>query len=156
MLDYAMRWIQAKRSIRPLREVDKLDIQNIQKFLDLVPAELISQRALSCNEYARALFHLEHYCQRVEQEKKQPGERANLLKQLQDIYANIDEPDGLEGMSTQLHALDLNQQVLSHKKAGRWAAAQTWYETKLAETPDDSDIQVELLNCLKQGGYHGE
>ncbi|KAH0495668.1 hypothetical protein TgHK011_009203 [Trichoderma gracile] len=152
-LDYAMRWIHAKRSTR-LTGAAKENVSKIQAMLDNIPAELISQRAIDCNEYARALFHLEQHAQKMDQAKREPGDRTRLLQQLQDIYANIDEPDGLEGISAHLHVLDINQQILSHKKAGRWAAAQTWYEMQLAEKPDNAEVQVELLNCLKQAGQH--
>ncbi|KAL6794711.1 hypothetical protein GGI42DRAFT_345653 [Trichoderma sp. SZMC 28013] len=152
-LDYAMRWIHAKRSGR-LTGTAKENVSRIQAMLDSIPAELISQRAIDCNEYARALFHLEQHGQKMDQVKRQPGDRARLLQQLQDIYANIDEPDGLEGISAHLHVLDINQQILSHKKAGRWTAAQTWYEMQLAEKPDNAEVQIDLLNCLKQAGQH--
>ncbi|ODA83274.1 hypothetical protein RJ55_01786 [Drechmeria coniospora] len=134
--------------------IGKESVASIQKVLDGIPAELISQRATDCNEYARALFHLERHIQKMEQQKREPGDRNRSLERLQDIYANIDEPDGLEGISTHLHALDIHQQILSHKKAGRWTAAQTWYEMQLAEQPDSVDVQVDLLNCLKQAGQH--
>lgn len=149
-----MRWIHAKRSTR-LTGAAKENVSKIQAMVDNIPAELISQRAIDCNEYARALFHLEQHAQKMDQAKREPGDRTRLLQQLQDIYANIDEPDGLEGISAHLHVLDINQQILSHKKAGRWAAAQTWYEMQLAEKPDNAEVQVELLNCLKQAGQHG-
>ena len=78
------------------------------------------------------------------------------MVQLQDIYTQIDEPDGIEGISAHLHVLDIDQQILAHRKAGRWTAAQSWYEIKLAETPDDMDVQVNLLTCLKESGQHGK
>lgn len=151
-----MRWVHAKKASGRLSTEGKESIANIQKILDSIPAELISERASDCNEYARALFHLEQHAQKMEQQKREPGDRNRLLERLQDIYANIDEPDGLEGISSHLHALDINQQILGHKKAGRWAAAQTWYEIQLAEKPDDAEVQVELLNCLKHAGQHGK
>jgi serine/threonine-protein kinase ATR len=154
-LDYAMRWIQQKRAAGRLSAEGKENVAQIQRVLDQIPAELISQRAADCNEYSRALFHLEQHAQKMEQQKREPGQRDRLLEKLQDIYANIDEPDGLEGISSQLHALDINQQILSHKKAGRWASAQTWYEMQLAENPQNTEIQVDLFNCLKQAGQHG-
>ncbi|CAH0039431.1 unnamed protein product [Clonostachys solani] len=154
VLDYLMRWVQNKRSVPKLTTLDKESLTRVQRALDLIPAQLIAQRAIQCNEYARALFHLEQHAQNVEQKKSEPGERVRLLEQLQDIYANIDEPDGLDGISAHLPALDLNQQILGHKKAGRWGAAQTWYEMQLVEEPDNSDVQLELLNCLKQAGQH--
>ncbi|KAG6016356.1 hypothetical protein E4U54_001662 [Claviceps lovelessii] len=153
-VDYAMRWIQAKRAVGRLSVEGKESVARVQGLLDRIPAELISQRATDCNEYARALFHLEHHAQKMEQQKREPGERNRLLERLQNIYANIDEPDGLEGISSQLQALDINQQILSHKKAGRWSAAQTWYEMQLAENPANTDVRVDLLDCLKQAGQH--
>lgn len=128
----------------------------IQRLIDSIPAELVSQRAVDCNEFARALFYLEQHAQKLDQQKREPEDRTKLLERLQEIYANIDEPDGLEGVAAHLHVLDINQQILSHKKAGRWSAAQTWYEMQLAEKPGNLDIQLELLNCLKQSGHHGE
>ena len=155
-IDYALRWIQAKRATGRVTETDKANLSHIQEILDTIPAELISQRAIDCNEYARALFHLEQHAQKMEQRKREPGERTHLLETLQDIYANIDEPDGLDGISAHLHDLDINQQILSHRKAGRWTAVQSWYEMQLTEKPDNVDVQVDLLNCLKQAGQHGK
>ncbi|PHH79154.1 hypothetical protein CDD80_5521 [Ophiocordyceps camponoti-rufipedis] len=155
VIDYAMRWIQAKRSKGRLSSVDKENLSRIQGILDEIPAELIAQRALECNEYARALFHLEQHAQKLElKSEREPDDRIKLLERLQHIYANIDEPDGLEGISAHLPALDIKQQILTHKKAGRWTAAQTWYEMELAEKPDNADLQIELLRCFQQAGQH--
>ncbi|PHH78594.1 hypothetical protein CDD82_2953 [Ophiocordyceps australis] len=154
VLDYAMRWIHAKRSEGDWKLINKDAVCSIQSLIDQIPAELVSERARDCNEYARALFHLEQHASNVDQQKSKPQDRNRLLERLRDIYANIDEPDGLEGISAHLHALDLNQQILGHKKAGRWTAAQTWYEMKLAEKPQDVEARLDLLTCLKQAGQH--
>lgn len=127
----------------------------MQIILDSIPAELISKRAVECKAYSRALFHLEQHIRQVEAHAMGGGERERLLQRLQEIYTQIDEPDGLEGISAHLKVLDINQQILSHRKAGRWAEAQTWYEIKLAENPENVDIQIDLLTCLKESGQHG-
>lgn len=131
-------------------------INRVQSVVDAIPPELRSQRAVYCKQYSRALFYLEHHAQELEVNKGDEGERKRLLNQLQEIYTQIDEPDGLEGISARLQVLDVNQQILGHKKAGRWSAAQTWYEIKLAEEPNNVDTQVDLLTCLKQSGQHGK
>ncbi|KAM0208328.1 hypothetical protein ACHAQD_005950 [Fusarium lateritium] len=154
IVDYAMRWMQTKRAAGRLSELDKERLTQVQEALDTIPAELIAQRAADCNEYARALFHLEQHAQKMEQRKREPGERTRLLQKLQDIYANVDEPDGLDGISAHLQVLDINQQILSHRKAGRWTAVQNWYEMQLAEDPSNTDVQIDLLHCLKQAGQH--
>ncbi|KAK9420883.1 putative Phosphatidylinositol 3 [Seiridium unicorne] len=154
VLDYAMRWLQIKRSRQSLTPQDDEWMKRIQIILTSIPAELISQRAVDCKSYSRALFHLEQHIREVDQKKTSSEDRERLLLRLQDIYAQIDEPDGLEGISAHLHVLDINQQILSHRKAGRWTEAQTWYEVKLAEDPDNVDVQIELLTCLKESGQH--
>ncbi|KAI8262434.1 Protein kinase rad3 [Colletotrichum sp. SAR11_239] len=154
VLDYASRWLQEKNARRK-NDSDLPSIARVDDLLSTIPPVLISQRAMDCREYPRALFHLEQHAQQMEVEKSDPQQRTLLLEQLQDIYTQIDEPDGLEGISAHLHVLDINQQILSHKKAGRYTAAQTWYEIKLAEEPNNIDVQVDLLNCLKQSGQHG-
>jgi serine/threonine-protein kinase ATR len=152
-LDYARRWIQARRSWAGITDHGRSKDEaadRLQNAIDRIPAQLIAQRAVDCKDYARALFHLEQHAMDTNDDEK-----SRLLEQLQDIYSHIDEPDGLEGISTQLHVLDINHQVLSHRKAGRWTAAQTWYEIQLSENPDNTDVQVDLLTCLKQSGQHG-
>lgn len=155
VLDYATRWLQIKQSRQNQTPQDTAWIDRVQILLNFIPAELISQRAVDCKSYSRALFHLEQHIHEVEQMKGNSNEKDRLLLRLQDIYAQIDEPDGLEGISAHLHVVDINQQILSHRKAGRWTEAQTWYEVKLAEDPDNVEVQIELLTCLKESGQHG-
>ncbi|KAK7962455.1 uncharacterized protein PG986_003280 [Apiospora aurea] len=154
VLDYAMRWLQSMRS-KPSQDADEVaGMVRVQTILDSIPAELISKRAVECKAYSRALFHLEQHIRQVEAQAMGSSERERLLQRLQEIYTQIDEPDGLEGISAHLKVLDINQQILSHRKAGRWAEAQTWYEIKLAENPESIDIQIDLLTCLKESGQH--
>lgn len=136
------------------------DPAQLQERLDAIPADLLARRAIECKQYARALFHLEpHILHLQEQEQKGNADTENLqqaLNSLQHVYAEIDEPDGLEGVSANLRVIDLNQQILSHRKAGRWTRAQTWCEVQLAEDPANVDVQLDLLTCLKESGQHGE
>ncbi|KAI1351099.1 phosphatidylinositol 3 [Xylaria sp. FL0043] len=152
-LDYAMRWVHLKRVTPNPSPRETASMEKVANFLASFPAELISQRAVECSAYSRALFHLEQHIRQVD-ESKDGTDRNRLVQRVQDIYTQIDEPDGLEGISAHLPVLDIEQQVLSHRKAGRWAAAQTWYEIRLAEEPDNIDVQVDLLTCLKESGQH--
>ncbi|KAI0913098.1 phosphatidylinositol 3 [Ustulina deusta] len=153
-LDYAMRWVHLKRMTPNPSTKETADIEKVANFLASFPAELISQRAVDCSAYSRALFHLEQHIRQVDESKDGTHDRNRLVQRVQDIYTQIDEPDGLEGISAHLPVLDIEQQVLSHRKAGRWAAAQTWYEIKLAQEPDNIDVQIDLLTCLKESGQH--
>jgi serine/threonine-protein kinase ATR len=113
---------------------------------------------VQCRSFSRALFHWEqHIRQTIERAapKREAADMEDQFKHLQQIYAQIDELDGVEGISTKLQILDPEQQVLEHKRAGRWTAAQSWYELSLAETPNDQSLQLELLSCLKSAGRYG-
>lgn len=135
-------------------------IDSVDRVLNMmIPAEIISRRAVECKSYARALFHWEEYMRQqkeIANENHQKPDLEPLYERLQDIYAQIDEPDGIDGISANLQVLDIDQQVLEHRKAGRWTAAQNWYELLLAETPDDVNVQSNLLFCLKESGQYGE
>ncbi|KAF2712355.1 hypothetical protein K504DRAFT_372017 [Pleomassaria siparia CBS 279.74] len=172
-LDYLALWLQEKRKMvsdirtmagktgRGISEMDEIkDIQQIssvEQVLQLIPAEVISRRAVECGSYARALFHWEQYY-RQEQHKattrKHPFAKDELLRHLQFIYAQIDEPDSIEGISAHLQVLNPDQQIMEHRKAGRWTAAQSWYEISLAKKPDDTETQINLLTCLKESGQY--
>lgn len=128
----------------------------MKSVLRMIPPEIVSRRAVECKSYARALFYWEQHIRNVRQTDQTKPTNTALLQHLQDIYTEIDEPDGIEGFSAKLHILDIDQQVLGHRKAGRWTAAQSWYEIQLAEKPGDVDIQLNLLSCLEESGQHGK
>ena len=160
MLDYLSRWVQERQVKRnSSRERDSIEVahqtQRVDIVLSMIPPEIISQRAVECKSYSRALFYWEQHIRDCRGRGTNADRNSELLERLQDIYTQIDEPDGIEGISAHLHVLDIEQQILGHRKAGRWTAAQSWYEIKLAENPDDFDVQVNLLTCLKESGQHG-
>ncbi|PWY69808.1 hypothetical protein BO94DRAFT_502566 [Aspergillus sclerotioniger CBS 115572] len=174
VLDYLSRWLQGKKkqvnslrnqghhSNRGHRETSRdalLDtyssqVKAVETLMSSIPPEIISKRAVECKSFSRALFHWEQYIRQCKnQASKQEGATVETLYQrLQDIYSRIDEPDGIEGISSHLHVLDIDQQVLEHRKAGRWATAQSWYELQLEKEPNNSEAQWNLLTCLKESG----
>jgi serine/threonine-protein kinase ATR len=166
ILDYMSKWLQQRRKqfqaavARNERgipdqaaQLAHAQIRNIEIVLEEIPPDLISSRAIECRSYSRALFHWEQYIRQMNEEK---GDKDNLLARLQSIYTQIDEPDGIEGISAQMHTLNVDQQILEQQKAGSWAAAQNWYEIQLQERPEDCTLQVNLLTCLKETGQIGE
>ncbi|KAL2129067.1 hypothetical protein VTI74DRAFT_8282 [Chaetomium olivicolor] len=152
ILDYCMRWLQLKKAQPNTKPIESSWIKWVEEVIGSLDPELISQRAVDCNEYARALFFLEPHIENKKGGDKEEHDR--IMQTLQNIYTQIDDPDGLEGVSAHLQHVTLDQQALNHRKAGRWTAAQTWYEIRLAESPDEVDIQLDLLTCLKESGQH--
>ncbi|GKZ51429.1 serine/threonine-protein kinase M1, partial [Aspergillus brasiliensis] len=174
VLDYLSRWLQGKKKqINSFRNHSYPSNRNhkgttrhalldtwhwqakaVEILLSSIPPEVISKRAVECKSFSRALFHWEQY---IRQWKTQHSEPAGaivepLYQRLQDIYSRIDEPDGIEGISSHLHVLNIDQQVLEHRNAGRWATAQSWYEMQLEKEPNNSEAQWSLLTCLKESG----
>lgn len=148
----------AKTSIDVDNSMHLDQIRSIEEVLSKIPAEVISRRAVECKSYARALFHWEQYIRQQEESFNGVGQSDQfepLYERLQEIYTQIDEPDGIEGISAHLHVLNVDQQILEHRKAGRWTAAQSWYELLLAESPNNADVQINLLTCLKESGQYG-
>ncbi|KIW57017.1 hypothetical protein PV05_05622 [Exophiala xenobiotica] len=162
VLDYMSSWHQHKRKQHALgmaksdRGYNDLllgaaaeQIKSIERVLEQIAPDILAQRALECRSYARALFHWEQHIRKLETDNVQ-----SELQRLQDIYAQIDEPDGIEGISSRMHVLDIEQQVLEHRKAGRWPAVQSWYEMQLVAHPNDTEVQKNLMDCLKESGQY--
>ncbi|GAM33244.1 ATR checkpoint kinase [Talaromyces pinophilus] len=169
VLDYLLRWLQGKKKQHAILasnisgkstqaelmlDLSSAQIKSVEQILSSIPPEVISKRAVECKSFSRALFHWEQYIRQSKSynEKRDDTDLEPLYHRLQEIYTQIDEPDGIEGISTYLHVLDVDQQVLEHRKSGRWAAAQSWYELQLDEDPNNTDTQLNLLTCLKESG----
>jgi serine/threonine-protein kinase ATR len=153
----------AGKTGRGISETDEIkniaQISCVERVLQLIPAEVISRRAVECGSYSRALYSWEQYYRLEEQKAEVKGEnfaKDELLQHLQFIYAQIDEPDSIEGISAHLQVLNPDQQIMEHRKAGRWTAAQSWYELSLAKRPNDPETQINLLTCLKESGQYGK
>lgn len=163
VMDYARLWLQ-KKNEAPVHggTEDKHveEITRVQELIDAVPADLMARRAVFCNQYARALFYLEPYIEdkgiKAEDEEDGAVESDQPIADYMRAYAEIDDPDGMEGILASINVTDMEWQILSHRKAGRWTAAQTWYEVRLAEEPDSVDHQMNLLTCLRESGQYGK
>ena len=170
--DYLNRWLHEKKKAHALakdrasrniksyseweEKSDVGQIETVEPILAGIPALCHAERAMECGSYARALLHWERNIRddRKYHEGKgtQSPNEESLYQRLQDIYAQIDDPDGIEGVSAHLHILSPDQQALEHKRAGRWAAAQSWYELELKENPASAPAQNNLLSCLLEAG----
>ena len=162
ILDYFSRYLQHRRkgytqAVRNDRggsdvgiQVAEEHIKAVERLLGQIPPDILSRRAIECKSYARALFHWEQHIR-----KSGSGVRTDAdLARLQDIYAQIDEPDGIEGISANMAFVSVEGRVLEHKKAGRWTTAQGWYQMHLTDHPDDMEAQRDLVLCLRESGQH--
>ncbi|KAJ3075069.1 serine/threonine-protein kinase M1 [Podochytrium sp. JEL0797] len=128
--------------------------QRVASFLSGIPPVLMATASYRCKSYARALLHYE---QHIRNEKKTKNEREMQPAYgfLQEIYAQLEEPDGIDGISTLFLNPTLDQQIREHESAGRWTSAQTCYEISLQTNPDEVRLHTGLINCLKNLGHLG-
>ncbi|KAK6347753.1 serine/threonine-protein kinase M1 [Orbilia javanica] len=168
LVDHMSKWIREKRryntsvAIHMARQLSRqapesidqgpdASIAFVEDLLSKLPPKLIGERSIQCQSYSRALFYWEQYMRKCRSEQTN---MEALYTQMQSIYSEIDEPDGIEGISTKLSVVNIEQQILEHRKAGRWLAVQSWYEHLLKEKPTDLDLQYGLLSSLKESGQH--
>ncbi|RVD85244.1 uncharacterized protein DFL_003570 [Arthrobotrys flagrans] len=168
LVDHMSKWIREKRrynssaAIHMARQLSRQapesidqgpdsSIASVEDLLSKLPPKLIGERSIQCQSYSRALFYWEQYMRKCRTEQTN---MEALYTQMQSIYSEIDEPDGIEGISTKLSVVNIEQQILEHRKAGRWLAVQSWYEHLLKEKPTDTDLQYGLLSSLKESGQH--
>lgn len=168
-LDYMSRWLQERKKTKDywsrigVNSIEDAEAQELEKlktvenFLSMMPAEIISNRAVLCKSYSRALKHWEAFiCQKQSEENISQLEMDGMYSRLQNIYNSIDEPDGIEGISSLMVNTTISQQMLEHRKAGRWSALQSWYDLQLNKYPTNEGIQQEFLRTLKESGQHGK
>jgi len=166
VFDYLSRWVHEKNEMtvkfsNRSRNVvipddfdvmkETLQISNAQRILDAVPPLYLAQRAWACGLYARAVYHNEQHIR----SSKEEDVLEEDYRELQAIYEQIDEPDAIEGISSKLRLLDVSQQVLDHKQAGRWTAALSYYEIMVRQEPEDAQLHLDMLYCLHASGQYG-
>jgi serine/threonine-protein kinase ATR len=139
-----------------VEEEDGVDagIRRVRSILDAIPPDIIGLRSLEFKSYARSLLYWEQHIRRKRNELPD-DDLEPLYDRLQHIYTHIDEPDGMSGISAKLPTLDIDQQILEHRKAGKWTAVQSWYELNLTEKPGDVDAQANLISSLRDSGQYG-
>ena len=115
---------------------------------------LMARAAFECKQYARALMNLEQ--QVVLRLQTTPDRNLQeYYEKIHEIYAELDEPDGMAGISTKVLSPSLEHQIREHESTGRWTAAQSCWEVRLQQEPDNIGSHIGLLRCLKNLGHYG-
>jgi serine/threonine-protein kinase ATR len=110
---------------------------------------------LQSKAYARSLRNFEQRITVLRSDRRKPDLQL-YYEQLHQIYAEIEEPDGMEGVSTFVISPSLEYQIREHESTGRWTSAQSCWEVRLQQSPDDVSLHVGLLRCLRNLGHYGE
>lgn len=132
----------------------------MDSILSSIDRDLLANAALKCKAYALSLMNFEQ--QVLALRNREPS--ASLMndqpqvyyERLHEIYAHLDEPDGMEGVSTLIMSPSLEHQIRQHESTGRWTSAQSCWEVRLQQSPDELDYHLGLLRCLRNLGHYGE
>jgi serine/threonine-protein kinase ATR len=115
----------------------------------------MAKAALQCKAYARALMNFERQIVALQSSPTTSKDLPLYYERLHEIYAHLDEPDGMEGVSTLILSPSLEHQIRQHESTGRWTSAQSCWEVRLQQSPDNLDFHLGLLRCLRNLGHYG-
>ncbi|KAH7931163.1 hypothetical protein BV22DRAFT_1052917 [Leucogyrophana mollusca] len=128
----------------------------VDSVLSSIDHDLMAKAALQCKAYARSLMNFERQIMSL-RERQSPSQAKDITpyyERLHEIYANLDEPDGMEGISTLILSPSLEHQIRQHESTGRWTSAQSCWEVRLQQSPDNLDFHLGLLRCLRNLGHY--
>jgi serine/threonine-protein kinase ATR len=125
----------------------------VQHTLTNVPQHLQAQAALKCKALARSLMNFEMLLTSLP--NKASDSHYEYYDAMHQIYAELDEPDGMEGISVKILHPSLKHQIREHEVLGKWTAAQSCWELQLQREPGNVASHIGLLKCLRNLGHYG-
>lgn len=147
-----------KRSRANLAETQSEDqLVRIDSMLSSINHDLMAKAALQCRAYARSMMNFERQIVAL-RERETPASTRELAphyERLHEIYAHLDEPDGMEGISMLILSPSLEHKIRQHESTGQWTAAQSCWEVGLQQSPDNLEFHLGLLRCLRNLGHYG-
>jgi len=166
LLDHLNKWVRIVRQDISSKKADNKrprghDTQadehllRVASILSSINQDLMAKAALQCKAYARSLMNFESQIISLRQSLPQSRDLPDYYERLHEIYAYLDEPDGMEGVSTLILSPSLEHQIRQHESTGRWTSAQSCWEVRLQQSPDNLDFHLGLLRCLRNLGHYG-
>jgi len=168
LLDHLNKWIRVARqelSKKPDAKRPRTDRGNnllqdqltrLDSILLNIDQSLMAKAAFQCKAYARSLMNFEQQILILQERDSGRTDLPNYYDQLHEIYSHLDEPDGMEGISTMILSPSLEHTIRQHESTGRWTSAQSCWEVRLQQSPDNVDFHIGLLRCLRNLGHYGE
>lgn len=151
LMDHLSKWLRLAR----IDNDRQSHTRPVDRLLSGIDTELTANAALKSRAFARSLRNFEErivYLRTAE--NRGNAEMQVYFESLHEIYAELDEPDGMEGVSAYVVSPTLDLQIREHESTGRWTAAQSCWEVRLQQSPEDPKLQVGLLKCLQNLGHY--
>ncbi|WVQ68017.1 uncharacterized protein L199_006223 [Kwoniella botswanensis] len=153
LMDHLSKWLRLYRMTKTDRNPQTKIIEEV---LSEIETELMANAALQSKAYARALRSFEERTVELRNNKRDNSELQTYFERLHQIYSELDEPDGMEGVSAFVISPSLEHQIREHESTGRWTSAQSCWEVRLQQSPDNVSYHVGLLKCLRNLGHYAE
>ncbi|EIW68190.1 hypothetical protein TREMEDRAFT_32442 [Tremella mesenterica DSM 1558] len=158
LMDYLSKWLRTQRTSRSDSKSKTASantfVKVVEQVLSSIETELMANAALQSKAYARSLRGFEQRIIQLRLEKRPNFDLQIYFERLHQIYAELDEPDGMEGVSAFVLSPSLELQIREHESTGRWTSAQSCWEVRLQQSPDDISLHEGLLKCLKSLGHY--
>ncbi|KAJ7506601.1 hypothetical protein B0H11DRAFT_1706690 [Mycena galericulata] len=166
LLDHLNKWLRIVRQENSTRKHDNKrsrstntnqvqeQILRVDSILSSINQNLMAKAALKCKSYARSLMNFERQIVTLQLQSPHNKDLPEYYERLHEIYSHIDQPDGMEGVSTLILSPSLEHQIRQHESTGRWTSAQSCWEVRLQQSPDNLDFHLGLLRCLRNLGHY--
>ncbi|KAH9844382.1 uncharacterized protein C8Q71DRAFT_696515 [Rhodofomes roseus] len=141
------------KSTRQIADTERA-VVIVDSLLSNIDQNLMAKAALQCKAYARSLMNFERQILTLRERKAKESEIHEYYERLHEIYAHLDEPDGMEGISTLILSPSLEHQIRQHESTGRWTSAQSCWEVRLQSSPDNLEFHLGMIRCLRNLGHY--
>ena len=144
LLDHLNRWVRVVRQDISSKKVDnkraranqisnQLEDQlfRLDSILSSIDQSLMAKAAFQCKAFARSLMNFEQQVVTIQERKSDNKDLPSYYEKLHEIYAQLDEPDGMEGILTLILSPSLEHQIRrQHESTGIWTSSQSHWEGK--------------------------
>ena len=154
LMDHLSKWLRLQRTENSRSERNE-QMKIVEGVLNSFDVELVAHAALQSGAHARSLRNFEQRISSLRRVHRTDADLQNYFENLHQIYADLDEPDGMEGVSNFVISPSLQHQIREHESTGRWTSAQSCWEVRLQQSPEDVNLHLGLLRCLKNLGHYG-
>jgi serine/threonine-protein kinase ATR len=153
LMDHLSKWLRKSR----LDNGRQSSSRPVEELLSSIDTSLVANAAMKSGAFARSLRNFEERIVFLRtKENRSDADLQTHFESLHEIYAELDEPDGMEGVSAFVVSPSLDLQIREHESTGRWTAAQSCWEVHLQHDPENVKFQVGLLRSLQNLGHYGE
>ena len=167
-MDHINRWVRivrqelsgkrpsGKRSRHhPLLHDVEMKVTRVDSILGSIDQILLAEAAFECKAFARSMMNFEKLIITTNENGEVQQDTQNYFERLHEIYSCLDEPDGMEGISAFIPFPSIEHQIRQHESTGKWTAAQSCWEVRLQQSPDELSFHLGLLRCLRNLGHYG-